>query len=84
MNSWYGVRIPAAFASEDAWFEINRYGGWVLFFWGLSIVATVIVGMLFPPRRWIIYNWTALAIILGGLAAVIALIYRRADRKHQG
>jgi len=44
MNRWYGVRIPAAFESEAAWFDINHYGGRLLFIWGLVIAATAIVG----------------------------------------
>jgi uncharacterized membrane protein len=75
MNHWYGVRIPAAFASEEAWFDLNRYGGRLLFFWGLTIAATAAVGAFLEKKDWITYDWTSLAIIVGGLALVVAKIY---------
>jgi hypothetical protein len=27
MNRWYGVRTRKAYASEEAWYEINAFGG---------------------------------------------------------
>ena len=27
MNGGYGIRIPAAFESEQRWYDINAYGG---------------------------------------------------------
>ncbi|HVU16104.1 MAG TPA: SdpI family protein [Candidatus Didemnitutus sp.] len=75
MNDWYGVRIPASFASEDAWFDINHYGGRLLLFWGLTIAGTATVGAFLEKKEWITYNWVALVVIVGGLAVVIAKIY---------
>jgi len=80
MNPWYGVRIPAAFASEASWFEINRHGGWLLLAWGAALAATAAVGAFLPRRDWVAYDWTALAVVMVGLAAVIGLILRRARK----
>jgi uncharacterized membrane protein len=72
MNHWYGVRIPASFASEEAWFEINYYGGRLLLVWGLTIAAIAIGGA---------YNWTALVLILGGLTLVVLKVLAYARKK---
>lgn len=80
MNHWYGVRIPAAFGSQEAWFDINRFGGRLLLFYGFVIAATAMVGSLLDRQYWIPYDWTALVIIMGGLFIVVAMIYRYAQR----
>lgn len=80
MNRWYGVRIPAAFESEAQWFELNRYGGRLFFFWGASIAATAVVGAFLDRKNWIAYNWSALVIIMGGLAVVVVKIHRHARK----
>jgi len=79
MNDWYGVRIRASFESEAAWYEINHHGGCLLLAWSSLIAATGTVGMFVERRYWLTYNWTAVVIIGGGLALVIAktLIYAR-------
>jgi len=82
MNHWYGVRIPASFVSDEAWYDINHYGGRLLFYWGLAIAGTAGFGAFLKEQNWIIYNWTALVVILGGLALVVANIYRYAQKNH--
>jgi len=84
MNPWYGVRIPAAFESEERWFDLNRYGGRLLFLWGLCIAATALVGAQLRKNAWVAYDWAALVIVMGGLALVIALIFRHAGKKNSG
>ncbi len=79
-NPWYGVRIPAAFESEERWLEINRHGGKLLLRWAIVIAATALVGAFLSRPYWVIYDWTALVIVLGGLAVVIRLIYSHAAR----
>jgi uncharacterized membrane protein len=78
MNHWYGVRIPEAFVSDKRWFEINRYGGRLLLLWGAVFEATAIAGVLVKRRDWVTYDWTAMVIVLVGLAIVFALIFRYA------
>ena len=81
MNDWYGVRIPAAFESDAAWYELNRYGGRLLVVWGLGIAFLALIGGFLPRSAWIAFNWGSLVIIMGGLAAVVALVYRHARTK---
>lgn len=76
MNGWYGVRIPAAFASEKAWYDINAYGGRLLRRWGWSIAFIAIAGGLLEERFWELYNWAAVVVIIGGLGWMILAIYR--------
>ncbi len=82
-NPWYGVRIPAAFASEEAWFDINRFGGRLLLRWGIALAITALAGAFIGHAYWIIYNFVALAILVVGLAIVIAKTYSYADKRDQ-
>jgi hypothetical protein len=56
MNEWYGFRISAAFASDEAWYAINRYGARLFLIWGAVIALTAGVGMFLEKRYWIAYN----------------------------
>jgi hypothetical protein len=80
MNRWYGIRIPAAFVSDERWFEINEYGGRLLLMWSVAIGATAIVGAFLKRKDWVAYDWAALVVVLGGLALVMALIHRHARK----
>jgi uncharacterized membrane protein len=80
MNPWYGVRIPEAFVSDQRWFEINRYGGRLLLFWGAALEATAIFGAFIKHENWVAYDWTALGVVLVGLVIVIVLIYSYARK----
>lgn len=80
MNHWYGVRIPAAFISEERWYQLNQYGGRLFLYWGLAMGVTAIVGAFLDQKDWITYNWAAVVIALGGLAMVIVGINRYARK----
>ena len=45
-NRLYGIRTPKAFASERNWYEINAFGGKVLFLFGCFMVA---LGFILRP-----------------------------------
>src|ERR1700678_2947320 len=51
MNDFYGIRIPAAFESEQKWYEINEYGGLRLAAWSWLIVAAGAAGFFVPPQQ---------------------------------
>lgn len=80
MNRWYGVRFPTAFVSDARWYEVNEYGGKVIFAWSVAVVLMAIVGLCLPNAEWITYNWTALALIVAGLALSFFLIVRHCRR----
>lgn len=46
-NGWYGVRIPASMASDEAWYAYNEYFGRRLLGWsipfGLWAVAEIVL-----------------------------------------
>jgi hypothetical protein len=44
MNWFYGFRIPAAFQSQQSWYEINAYSGRLLARWSLGIIVSGLVG----------------------------------------
>ncbi len=75
-NQWYGVRIPEAFKSEERWLELNEYGGRLLLYWGILLGLTSMVGLTLAERYWIVYSFSALGVILGGLGIVVLLIFR--------
>ena len=47
-NALYGVRLPQAFASDEAWRAINRYGGKRLARWALPMIVVGIVALCLP------------------------------------
>jgi hypothetical protein len=48
MNSWYGVRIPKSFESEENWYKINVYGGKELIIWSIPIILSGIICFFIP------------------------------------
>jgi len=52
MNHWYGIRIPAAFESEERWFEINEYGGRLLSRCGVVIAAAAVPEFFLGKTYW--------------------------------
>src|SRR4051812_28405941 len=47
-NSFYGVRFPQSFQSDDAWFAINRFGGKRLMVWSVPLIAIGIICFFLP------------------------------------
>jgi len=75
-NRWYGIRIPEAFKSEERWLDINQYGGRLMIWWSIVVAVTAGIGVGLQKRYWLVYTFSELAIMLGGLGIVIALIFR--------
>ena len=75
MNRWYGVRTRRAFASDEAWYEINAFGGRAFFLFGLFLVAVAWFGrdVLPDPRD-------ALAAVMMAVPAVALLVVLLAVR----
>jgi hypothetical protein len=80
MNRVWGVRIRAAFESDQRWYEVNAYGGRLLALGSLLIVATGLVGLFLSPELLVPYAWSAAAIsslsVLVPCAQTLAWIHR--------
>jgi uncharacterized membrane protein len=47
-NRYYGMRFPESFASDDAWYAINRYGGRLMIIWAIPILILGIAVLFLP------------------------------------
>lgn len=71
-NSFYGFRIPKAFASKENWYKINEYGGRLFFYWGLFISATSLIFFLLPPDT--AFGYTLSIILFPHLILILLFI----------
>jgi len=51
MNELYGIRIPAAFESEERWYAINAYGGRQLAVGAVVIMVAGASGFFLAPEH---------------------------------
>lgn len=49
MNNYYGVRFPAAFESDEAWYRINRHGGKCFATYGAILLAAAPFALALIP-----------------------------------
>lgn len=82
MNHWYGFRLPAAFESESAWFDINHYGGRLLLAWAAIVAVTATVGLTLEKQHLLAYCWTSAGIMSGGPAVIIYVASSYAKKRH--
>lgn len=71
MNSFYGVRLPSTFVSDERWYDVNAVFGRHLFWWSLTVIAAGIAGFYQLPRHQDAYAWAAIALTLVSVAASI-------------
>src|SRR5215471_8716097 len=76
MNRAYGIRIPAAFESEQRWYDINAYGGRQLAAWSWLIVAAGVVGFFISPEHRDAYALACGAVTLVAVMIPAIQIYR--------
>jgi hypothetical protein len=50
-NGFYGVRIPEAFDSEEAWYRINRYGARQIIIWSVPMLLAGVVAFVVPLQE---------------------------------
>src|SRR5688500_1777791 len=81
MNSTYGIRIAAAFKSEQRWYDINAYGGRRLAAWSWFIIATGVAGFFVSPEHKEIYALGSVAVALVSVMVPVIQIVRW-SRKH--
>jgi tRNA A-37 threonylcarbamoyl transferase component Bud32 len=72
MNSFYGVRLPSTFVSNERWYDVNAVFGKHLFGWSLTVIATGIAGFYQLPRHQDAYSWAAITLTLVAVGASVA------------
>ncbi len=84
-NSWYGVRIPKSYASEDNWMKINAYGARAMIYWSIPVlligIISVIASFFVSPSSpqdiaWVIPVSLTSLIILGALIQTVVWSHR--------
>ncbi len=68
MNGAYGIRVPAAFESEQRWYDINAFCGRRLAAWSFLIMATGIAGFFISPEHKDNYLLVSVAVTLMAVA----------------
>jgi uncharacterized membrane protein len=83
MNSVYGVRFPQSFKSDEAWYEINAYGGKALLLATIPVFLVGVYGLFTAPEPSPTYSLiSAGALVLPLIVACLAsyLKARRVDQ----
>ena len=83
LNRAYGIRIRAAFASNDNWYSINEYGGKLFFVFGLFILCFSFLTWQYAPSPTSIWAPVYLVTPLLAIIPLIMLINRYAKRLPQ-
>ncbi len=76
MNRFWGIRVRASFESDQRWYDINAYGGRLLSWGSLLVIATGIAGFFFPSNLLETYAWTAAVISLSSVLIPVVLTLR--------
>ncbi|HWL54953.1 MAG TPA: SdpI family protein [Chthoniobacteraceae bacterium] len=81
MNDSYGVRFPQAFKSQEAWYEINAYGGKMLLLSSLPVLVLGLCGFFWQPESYATLTAVVLmaSTLLAGLMSYLKA--RRVDAK---
>ena len=80
MNHLVGIRIPAAFASEQRWYDLNAYGGRQLAAWSLLLIAAGLAGFFISPDHLAFYACGSLLAAILAIALPLFFILRRSRR----
>lgn len=64
MNDTYGIRIAAAFKSEQRWYDINAYGGRRLAAGSIFIIVAGVIGFFVPPEHKDTYAFASVGVAL--------------------
>ena len=81
MNDLYGIRIRAAFESEQRWYDINAYGGRQFAAWSWLPIAAGVAGFFIPPGAAAVYAPATTAVTLV-TAIVPTVLICKWSRRH--
>lgn len=65
MNRFYGFRTAAAFRSEEAWYDVNAFGGRILLVTGLLMILLGAAGFYLPEQHRGAYDRYAPLVVVG-------------------
>jgi hypothetical protein len=74
-NDLYGIRIAAAFESDQRWYDINAYGGRLMAKWSSLIVAAGICGFFLPQGHVSTYATASLLVTLLAILVPVIKVY---------
>ncbi len=83
MNHFYGVRFPQSFKSDNAWYEINAFGGKALLIASVPILLVGLYGLLQEPRNYSLIG-AAVLVVSVMIACLASYIKARAVDKKNG
>lgn len=84
MNHLYGVRFSQSFKSNEAWYEINEYGGKALLISTLPILLSGIYGLVQRPENYPLIGTAILMISVMTACFFSYLKARNIEKKKEG
>jgi hypothetical protein len=80
MNRAYGIRIRAAFESDQRWYDINAYGGRQFAIWSWLLIAAGVIGFFVSPAHFDAYAYGSLGAAMLVVMIPLVLILRWSRR----
>jgi hypothetical protein len=80
MNRTYGIRIRAAFESEQRWYDINAYGGRQFAICSWLLIAAGVIGFFVSPAHFDAYAYGSLGVAILVVTIPVVLILRCSRR----
>ncbi len=77
MNDIYGVRFPQSFKSDEAWYEINEYGGKALLIASVPIFLVGLLGWFWQPA---FYHLVESGVLILSLVLACLMSYLKARK----
>jgi uncharacterized membrane protein len=77
MNHMYGVRFPQSYYSDEAWYQINVYGGKLFMVWGILLAIAGALILFIPITDYVVGLIIFLA-LMGTMLVPIGLTYNYA------
>lgn len=69
-NRFYGIRVPAAFASGQSWYAINRFGGSRLLRFGIFVAVAGVALARYPKAPF----WVPILCLVGTLVLLLLTV----------
>jgi uncharacterized membrane protein len=70
MNHFYGIRFPQSFKSNEAWYEINKFGGKALLVSSLPVFVSGIYGLFQKHEDYFLIGTVIMVASLGSACLI--------------